>query len=205
MLIVRTPDTLGDESPAVSIDMERFEDGDPDAWDGPTNAERVLAFLVEHDNRAWKVGEIADRIGTARGSIGPVLVRLLELDPSANEDRTGRSPTIKTGSTTRWTSTAFTAGFDERFGVEDRSEWLGHAADTGYDGDAAVSHRPGRRVRHPRRVANPREPGHGLGRSTLASRNEASRRNPSPTGSASTSPTYTRHSRATTTIRRDAG
>lgn len=121
----------------MSIDMERFEEGDPDTWEEPTNGERVLAFLADRDDRAWKAGEIADRTGIAQGSIGPVLVRLREQGLvrhrgsywaiTDDRDRLHDATDLH----------RITASLDERFGSEDRSEWLAHAADSIAEGTGA--------------------------------------------------------------------
>ncbi|WP_254864199.1 MarR family transcriptional regulator [Halovivax gelatinilyticus] len=120
----------------MSIDIERFEEDDPDAWEEPTNAERVLAFLADHDDRAWKAGEIADRTGISQGSIGPVLVRLREQDLvrhrgsywAITDDRERLHDATELH--------RITASLDERFGSEDRSEWIAHAAESTDEGTA---------------------------------------------------------------------
>jgi Mn-dependent DtxR family transcriptional regulator len=60
----------------MGIDIDEFENGDPDEWREPTNAERVVAFLARREDRAWSRSEIADRAGVKRNSIGAVLSRL---------------------------------------------------------------------------------------------------------------------------------
>jgi DNA-binding IclR family transcriptional regulator len=44
--------------------------------DGGTNADRVLRFLAENDDRAFTQSEIHDETGVKRGSVGAVLSRL---------------------------------------------------------------------------------------------------------------------------------
>jgi len=64
----------------MPIDVEQF-----DAIDEPggviergTNAHKVLTFLLEHDELAFKQGEIAEETGVNTGSISVVLARLEE-------------------------------------------------------------------------------------------------------------------------------
>lgn len=64
----------------MPIDVEEFEEA-PEAelrrtGGGPTNAERVLAFLDGHDDQAFTPKEIREATGVPRGSIGVVLSRL---------------------------------------------------------------------------------------------------------------------------------
>ncbi|WP_459194535.1 MarR family transcriptional regulator [Halosimplex sp. J119] len=64
----------------MPIDVEEFEEA-PESelratGSGPTNAERVLSFLSEHDDQAFTPKEIRMETGIPRGSIGVVLSRL---------------------------------------------------------------------------------------------------------------------------------
>jgi predicted transcriptional regulator of viral defense system len=64
----------------MPIDVDEFEEA-PEAElrateSGPTNAERVLAFLGEHDDQAFTPKEIRGATDVPRGSIGVVLSRL---------------------------------------------------------------------------------------------------------------------------------
>lgn len=58
---------------------------------GPTNAERVLVFLDEHDDQAFTPKEIREATGVPRGSIGVVLSRLEDRVSSGIAASTGRS------------------------------------------------------------------------------------------------------------------
>lgn len=59
----------------MPITIDEFEEFDP-AGDGQTNAERVVRFLLEHRDKAFKASEIAERTGVNENSIQPVLGRL---------------------------------------------------------------------------------------------------------------------------------
>lgn len=108
----------------MSIDIERFEEEDPEAFENPTNAERVLAFLARNDDRAWKQAEIADRAGVKRGSIGPVLRRLHEQGLvrhkgeywAITDDRERLAAAIDLH--------RISDSLDERHGEERKSEWV---------------------------------------------------------------------------------
>jgi predicted nucleotidyltransferase/DNA-binding transcriptional ArsR family regulator len=58
----------------VPIDIERFEDP-ADLTDPPTS-ERILRFLLEHDDCAYPRGEIADAIDADPATVGTNLTRL---------------------------------------------------------------------------------------------------------------------------------
>lgn len=107
----------------MSIDIDRFEEGDPNSLDEPTNAERVLSFLARHDDRAWKQSEIADRTGVKRGSIGPVLRRLQEKDLVRHKGEywaiTEDERLLSAVDLHR-----ITERLDERFGSERKSDWV---------------------------------------------------------------------------------
>lgn len=108
----------------MSIDIERFERDDPEALEELTNAERVLACLARYDDRAWKQGEIAERTGIPRGSIGPVLSRLHERGLvrhkgeywAITDDRERLSDALDLH--------RLTDRLDEQYGTEDRDKWV---------------------------------------------------------------------------------
>lgn len=64
----------------MPIDVDEFETAPETelraADDGPTNAERVLAFLSVHDDQAFTPKEIRIETDVPRGSVGVVLSRL---------------------------------------------------------------------------------------------------------------------------------
>lgn len=114
----------------MSIDIDRFENRDPEEWEDPTNAERVLAFLADRNDRAWQATEIARRTGVERGSIGPVLGRLREQDLvrhrgsywAITDDRSALDNAVDLH--------RITTALDDRHGPEDRGEWVEHAAES---------------------------------------------------------------------------
>lgn len=114
---------------SVSIDIDEFEDKSETELADRTNAERVLRFLAENDDRAFKPAEIAERTGVSKNSIGSVLGRL--------EDRalvrhkgpywaiTDDEERLESFSSYFQTTSAL----NERLGEEDPDEWTAHAPD----------------------------------------------------------------------------
>lgn len=66
----------------MPIDIDEFERGTPESLDvgEGTNAEAVLEFLAENDDRAFTQSEIHDGTEVNRGSLGAVLSRLEDAD-----------------------------------------------------------------------------------------------------------------------------
>lgn len=108
----------------MSIDIERFEDEDSEALDEPTNAERVLTFLAQHDDRAWKQSEIAERTGVKRGSIGPVLGRLHRQDLVRHRGEYWAITDDRERLRSAVDLHRVTERLDDRFGVERKSDWV---------------------------------------------------------------------------------
>ena len=105
-------------------DIDRFEEGSDEELraGGPTNAERVLAFLAAHSDRAYTPKEIHEATDVARGSVGVVLSRL--------EDRglvrhRGEYWAVADDAEVETTLSAMrTAGaMTDRFDPEDPDEW----------------------------------------------------------------------------------
>ncbi len=113
----------------MSIDIERFENEDANALGGLTNAERVIGFLAANDDRAWKQSAIADRTDVKRESVGPVLSRL---DDRGLVRHRGQYWAITDDEERLAGAIALhrmTELLDERYGTENREEWLAHAPD----------------------------------------------------------------------------
>jgi len=108
----------------VPIDIDRFEQ-DPETslrGDGPTNAERILAFLAENDDAAFTPGEVHEATDVARGSVGVVLSRLEDRglvrhrgEYWAVADVEGLDVTLDSMATAR--------AVTDRFGPEDPEKW----------------------------------------------------------------------------------
>jgi predicted ArsR family transcriptional regulator len=57
------------------IDIEEFENADG-KFDEPSDAERVVRFLDEHDDRAWTAAAVAERLGMEPDAVDAALSRL---------------------------------------------------------------------------------------------------------------------------------
>lgn len=60
----------------MPIDVDRFQNADADDLTEPTNAAKVVRFLVRNDDKAFTPSEIAEGSGVKKNSIGTVLRRL---------------------------------------------------------------------------------------------------------------------------------
>jgi len=61
-----------------AIDIEEFENADADDFEERTDTERIVLFLDEHDDRAWKAATIAERLGLETDAVSAILSRLKE-------------------------------------------------------------------------------------------------------------------------------
>jgi DNA-binding IclR family transcriptional regulator len=93
-----------------------------------SNAQRVLTFLFEHPETAFRQNELIDNTNVNAGSIGPVLARLEERGLVRHK---GKYWTL--GQDDRLASYAAMAHtfatVEDRFPDEDMDEWLEHAED----------------------------------------------------------------------------
>ena len=106
-----------DHLPATALDLTEG-----------SNAQRVLTFLSEHPETAFRQNELIDGTDVKAGSIGPVLARLEERGLVRHK---GKYWTL--GDNERLASYAAMAhtfaAAEERFPNEDMKEWLEHAED----------------------------------------------------------------------------
>jgi len=61
-----------------SIDIDEFENADADEFEERNDTERIMMFLDEHDDRAWKAAMVAERLGLDTDAISAILSRLKE-------------------------------------------------------------------------------------------------------------------------------
>lgn len=108
----------------MSIDIEDFEERPSEELEEPSNAERVLRFLHENRDKAWKASTIAERSGVNENSISAVLNRLKKQDLVRHKG----SYWAITDDTERlrhaYQFHRTTQRFDELYGEEDRDEWI---------------------------------------------------------------------------------
>ena len=105
------------------IDIGEFENGDDDAFSEWSDTERVLAFLAENDDRAWKASAVAERTGVNPDSISTLLTRLRDRglvrhkEPywaiTDDEERLSNAASLHRDH----------ERLDERFGAEDVDDW----------------------------------------------------------------------------------
>jgi len=110
------PDTA-----SVPISIDEFELHDPGKHE--TNAERVVRFLAENRNKAYKAIEIAEATGVDGNSIHPVLNRLAERGLVRHREpywAIGDLEEVKKAMV--FSSTA--SFLDGTLGPESREEWL---------------------------------------------------------------------------------
>ncbi|MBP1923495.1 DNA-binding MarR family transcriptional regulator [Halorubrum alkaliphilum] len=59
-----------------TIDIDEFENADPDEFEERNDTERIVRFLDTHDDRAWKAATIAERLGLETDAVSAILSRL---------------------------------------------------------------------------------------------------------------------------------
>ncbi|WP_254535935.1 MarR family transcriptional regulator [Halomarina litorea] len=59
-----------------TIDIDEFENADADEFEERNDTERIVLFLDENDDRAWKAATIADRLGLETDAVSAILSRL---------------------------------------------------------------------------------------------------------------------------------
>lgn len=109
---------------SMPIDIERFRSA-PEAEltaGGPTNAERILSFLVANADRAFTPSEIREATDIPRGSIGVVLSRLEERQLVEHRGEYWAVADVD-GAVTTLTATGTARAASERFGTESPDEW----------------------------------------------------------------------------------
>lgn len=106
-----------------SIDISEFESAESDEFGEESPTERIVEFLANRDDRAWKAATVAERTGIDAETVSSLLSRLkgrgLVRHKSpywAITDDEERLAAV------RRTHEA-TVRYDEQFGEEDESEW----------------------------------------------------------------------------------
>ncbi|AZH26003.1 MarR family transcriptional regulator [Haloplanus aerogenes] len=61
-----------------TIDIDEFENADGDEFEERNDTERIVQFLDEHDDRAWKAATIAEQLGLETDAVSAILSRLKE-------------------------------------------------------------------------------------------------------------------------------
>ncbi|MFD1562813.1 MarR family transcriptional regulator [Haloarchaeobius amylolyticus] len=61
-----------------TIDIDEFENADDDEFEEQNDTERIVLFLDENDDRAWKAATIADQLELDTDAVSAILSRLKE-------------------------------------------------------------------------------------------------------------------------------
>jgi len=61
-----------------TIDIDEFENADTDGFEDRNDTERIVLFLDDHDDRAWKAATIAERLRLDTDAVSAILSRLKE-------------------------------------------------------------------------------------------------------------------------------
>ncbi|WP_255197745.1 helix-turn-helix domain-containing protein [Halorarius litoreus] len=109
----------------MPISIDEFDKHDS-GTEQPTNAERVLRFLLDNREQAFKATEIAEGSGVAQNSIHPVLNRLERRELVRHKEpywAIGDIEAVRDAFTFHSTAEFL----DAHLGEERRSEWLAAA------------------------------------------------------------------------------
>ena len=118
----------------MPITIDEFDQFDPNE-SGPTNAERVLRFLVRNRENAYRATEITAATEVAENSIHPTLNRLKERDLVRHKEpywAIGDLDHVREAFVFR-SNAAF---LDDELGSESREEWLIAAEEENVEDDA---------------------------------------------------------------------
>ena len=63
-----------------TIDIDEFENADDDEFEERNDTERIVRFLDENDDQAWKAATIADHLELDTDAVSVILSRLKERD-----------------------------------------------------------------------------------------------------------------------------
>jgi len=112
----------------MPIDIEMFSEASEGELTEITNAEKVVRFLHQNDDKAFTPSEIADGSGVKKNSIGTVLRRLKDRSLVRHK---GDYWAIGDEETVREAFRFHRAieDLNNRFGAEDIEEWREHAAE----------------------------------------------------------------------------
>ena len=61
-----------------TIDIDEFENADDDEFEERNDTERIVLFLDENDDRAWKAATIAEQLELDTDAVSAILSRLKE-------------------------------------------------------------------------------------------------------------------------------
>ncbi|GAB3040528.1 TrmB family transcriptional regulator [Natronobiforma cellulositropha] len=112
----------------MPISIDSFDEYDAPEQSG-TNAEKIVRFLAENQDKAFKATEIAAATGVNENSVPPVLTRLRSRNLVRHKEpywAIGDPAHVREAFALQST----TAVLDERLGDEDRAQWLEAGAES---------------------------------------------------------------------------
>ena len=116
----------------MPIDIETFTQASNEELTEVTNAEKVVRFLAQNNDKAFTPAEIAAGTDVKRTSISTVLRRLKDRELVQHKGdywAIGEEERVRDAFQFHQTM----EDLDERFGAEDINEWREHAADNGHE------------------------------------------------------------------------
>ena len=114
----------------MPIDIETFTEASNGELTEVTNAEKVVRFLSQNNDKAFTPSEIADGAGVKKNSIGTVLRRLEDRDLVRHKGdywAIGDEETVREA----FRFHRVMEDLNDQFGAEDIEEWRKHATDRG--------------------------------------------------------------------------
>lgn len=112
---------------AMPIDIETFTEASEEELTEMTNAEKVIRFLLQNDDKAFRPSEIAEGADVKKNSINTVLRRFEErslVQHKGDYWAIGDEEAVREA----FRFHRIMEDLDERFGTEDIDEWRDHAA-----------------------------------------------------------------------------
>ncbi|MFC6724019.1 MarR family transcriptional regulator [Halobium palmae] len=106
-----------------SIDIRTFEEGEEGEFSDGGDTERVVRFLAENDDRAWKATAIAEQTGVDRDSVSTRLVRLEERGIVRHKEPYWAITDDERRLAGAYRLHEATERQDERYGQESRDDW----------------------------------------------------------------------------------
>ncbi|RBI59756.1 TrmB family transcriptional regulator [halophilic archaeon] len=112
----------------MPIDIETFTEANNEELTEVTNAEKVIRFLYQNNDKAFTPSEIAEGTGVKKTSISTVLRRLKDRELVQHKgDYWALGDEERVQDAFRFHQTM--DDLDERFGAEDVDEWREHAVE----------------------------------------------------------------------------
>ncbi|AGB33344.1 hypothetical protein C488_17336 [Natrinema pellirubrum DSM 15624] len=112
----------------MPLDIETFDENSDEELRGLTNAEKVVRFLADNNDKAYTPSEIAARVDVKQNSLGTVLSRLEDRDLVRHKGdywAIGEMESVRRA----YDLHRLIDSLNERYGEEDLDDWRAHAAE----------------------------------------------------------------------------